>query len=253
MATEKTESDFRERFIRFQAVFNFRDVGGLPSRLGGTVRHRTLFRSDTLARLSEDDREAFAALGVQTVIDLRRPEEVATSGRIPAWAVPQYHHRHLDHPHWRHEDYTDELGVARFLADRYVELAAAGAADIARVVALVAAEETGPTVVHCVAGRDRTGTVIAFIFDLLGVEDEDIAHEYSLTELSDAAFEEWAIVNIPGFATRPPVPYYVSTPPEAMLLTLRDVRRAYGSVESLLTAAGLEPAAVERLRSKLLD
>lgn len=234
-------------FIPFQAVFNFRDVGGLAAR-GGTVKARTLFRSDTLARLADADRPAYAELGVATVIDLRRPEEVRT-GRAPDWAAPAYHHCHLDHPYWRHADYREELGVARFLADRYVELARTGHRDIARVVELIAADESGPTAVHCVAGKDRTGTVVAFVLDLLGVDDDAIAAEYALTERAEDLFAAWARLNVEGFADKPMVPYYVSTPPEAMLLTLREVRAEFGSVQQLL---GLSDAAVDRLRAKLI-
>ncbi|NUT36805.1 MAG: tyrosine-protein phosphatase [Hamadaea sp.] len=237
-------------FIPFKAVFNFRDVGGLAAADGARVRERALFRSDTLSRLSDDDRAAFAELGVRTVIDLRRPEEVSSAGRAPAWAAPVYRHWHLEHPYWDHSLYAGD--VARYLADRYVELAGHGAADIAGVVALVADEASGPTAVHCVAGKDRTGTVVAFVLDLLGVDEEEIAGEYALTERSEDAYSAWAKVNVPGFAEAPPVPYYVSTPPEAMLLTLREVRAAYGSVEALLTAAGLPAGTVERLRAKLL-
>jgi len=239
-------------FIPFQAVFNFREVGGLAAA-GGQVRARTLYRSDTLSRLCDADRATFAELGVQTVIDLRRHEEVTSGGRAPDWAAPDYHHRHLDHPYWNALDYDGDRGVARFLADRYAELARHGAADIAGVISLVAEPESGPVTVHCVAGKDRTGTVIAFILALLGVEEEAIAEEYALTELADPAFVAWAKVNIPGFADKPPVPYYISTPPEAMLLTLREVREAYGSVETLLTRAGLPAGTVERLRAKLVD
>jgi len=239
-------------FIPFQAVFNFREVGGIDAA-GGRLRAGALYRSDTLSRLVDADQATFKGLGVDTVIDLRRSEEISSAGRAPEWAAPAYHHRHLDHPYWNAGDYDPADGVARFLADRYAELAKFGAADIAEVISLVAAPETGTAVVHCVAGKDRTGTVIAFVLALLGVDEETIAYEYSLTELADPAYVAWANVNVPGFAEKPPVPYYVSTPPEAMLLTLREIRRAYGSVEALLTAAGLPAGTVERLRAKLLE
>ncbi len=61
-----------DRSIAFATVFNFRDLGGLPTTDGHTVRRGQLFRSDNLGRLGEVDREAFAALGVRRVIDLRR-------------------------------------------------------------------------------------------------------------------------------------------------------------------------------------
>jgi protein-tyrosine phosphatase len=236
-------------FIPFQAVFNFRDVGGLAAA-GGIVKTRTLFRSDSLNRLSDADRAVYGGLGIATVIDLRRPEEVLSAGRVPEWAAPAYHHCHLDHPYWRHSDYREELGVARFLADRYVELARNAHRDIAHVIELIADEDSGAVAVHCVAGKDRTGTITAFVLELLGVDDEAIAEEYALTEQAEGAFTAWARLNIEGFADKPVVPYYVATPADAMLMTLQELRAEFGSLQRLL---GLSDEAVDRLRAKLIS
>ena len=69
-------------------TYNFRDVGGYAGLDGRTVRWRRLFRADSLHRLGEADAEAFAELGVRTVIDLRRPFEVERYGRVAEHARP---------------------------------------------------------------------------------------------------------------------------------------------------------------------
>src|SRR5579871_1772019 len=81
-----------DRVIAFEQVFNFRDLGGYPAR-GGTLRWRTLFRADGLNRLQPGEEEAFGALGISTVIDLRTGEEADHGGRFPTdvWDV-SYHH-----------------------------------------------------------------------------------------------------------------------------------------------------------------
>lgn len=242
-----------ERSIAFAAVFNFRDLGGLTTADGRSVRRRTVYRSDTLSRLGAEDRDAFAALGIRTVIDLRRPAEVASMGRVPEWTQVVWRHNHLEHPTWDHSTYTAEIGVSRWLAERYLELAHYGKADIARVVGMLTDDDHGPTVVHCVAGKDRTGLIVALTLDLLGVPDDQIAADYALTERSAPMFSQWVRTAFPkeDHATTPP--FFTYTPAEAMLMTLHGLRRHHGSVTEYLIDAGLHRDRVQRLRERLLE
>ncbi|GHJ45114.1 protein-tyrosine-phosphatase [Catellatospora sp. TT07R-123] len=242
-----------DRSIAFTAVFNFRDLGGLPAGGGAVVRPGTVYRSDTLSRLIEADRDSFGALGVRTVIDLRRPSEVAAYGRVPEWTGVVWRHNHLDHPLWDHSTYTAETGVARWLADRYLELAHFGRGDIARVVGMLTDADNGPTVVHCLAGKDRTGLIVAMTLELLGVGDDEIAQDYALTGLSEAAFTRWFLQTHPEQAQQPTPIVYQQTPAEAMLITLHELRGRYGSVREYLVAAGLHPDRIAMLRDRLLQ
>ncbi|MEV4412328.1 tyrosine-protein phosphatase [Catellatospora sp. NPDC049609] len=242
-----------ERSIAFAAVFNFRDLGGLTTADGRAVRRRTVFRSDTLSRLGAEDRDAFAALGIRTVIDLRRPAEVASMGRVPEWTRVVWRHNHLEHPLWDHSTYTTEVGVARWLAERYLELAHHGKADIARVVGMLTDDQHGPTVVHCVAGKDRTGLIAALTLELLGVPDDQIAADYALTEHSAPAFTRWVRTAFPDEDHRNPPPFYTYTPAEAMLITLHGLRLRHGSIAEYLVGAGLHRERVDRLRERLLE
>ena len=63
-----------ERHVRFDSVFNFRDLGGYPAGPGRQTRWRTLFRADALDRLPDKSQRALIDLGLRTVIDLRRPD-----------------------------------------------------------------------------------------------------------------------------------------------------------------------------------
>src|SRR6266540_367612 len=71
-----------ERAVPFSTVFNFRDLGGYPAADGRRVRWARVYCSDGLWRLSADDFAEFASLGVRTVLDLRRPDELAADGRV---------------------------------------------------------------------------------------------------------------------------------------------------------------------------
>lgn len=238
------------RYIPFSACFNFRDVGGYPGLDGRTVRWRRLYRSDSLHRLADADREAFAALGVRTVVDLRRPVEIDRYGRIPTYEGLVYVHIHPEHQDWDEIPYDERVGFARWLADRYLDLTETGWAGIARAIEVIAAEESAPLVVHCAAGKDRTGVVCALTLSLLGVDDRDVAEDYSLSTAASERFTAWLRRQRPD--AKPLPAHYLASPPEAMLLFLDALRKRHGSVERYLLDAGLTRDHFAALRAHLL-
>lgn len=239
--------------LTFSAVFNFRDLGGYAGLDGRNVRSGAIYRSDTLSRLCDPDRETFDALGIRTVIDLRRPYEVERDGRCPEWNELAWRHIHPDHPEWDHGMYDENAGPARFLADRYRELAEHGRTALVQALGVIADPQAAPIVVHCVAGKDRTGVICALTLSLLGVSDVDIAADYALTERSGARYLEWLRANQPEAATNPTPVVYSVTPPEAMLLFLSELRERHGSVEEYVTGGGLTREQIATMRAHLLS
>ncbi|MGC1210041.1 MAG: tyrosine-protein phosphatase [Micromonospora sp.] len=235
----------------FPALFNFRDAGGYTGHDGRTVRRGRLYRSDSLHRIDETDREAFTALGIRTVIDLRRPEEVAKAGRVPAYDGLIYRHIHPEHPSWADVRYDPAQSLARWLADRYAALAQTGTAGVAEAVGLIADSANAPVVVHCVAGKDRTGIVCALTLAVLGVADDDITADYALSTEASARFSAWVTATTPAAKELPPP--FLASPAEAMTLFLTELREGYGSVEGYLRHAGVTDAHLAGLRDHLLD
>jgi hypothetical protein len=238
------------RALTFSATFNFRDLGGYAGLDGRMVRWRRLFRSDSLHRLDETDREAFVALGIRTVVDLRRPYEVTRDGRVPEYDGQAYHHIHPEHAEWHDTRYLEGQSLDRWLADRYLDLAREGAAGLGRALAVIADAEAAPVVVHCVAGKDRTGVVCALTLALLGVADEEIAEDYALSTAASAAFTEWLRANHPNLPDLPPP--FLASPAGAMRRFLADLRTEYRSIEAYAAHTGLTPAQVEAMRAHLL-
>jgi protein tyrosine/serine phosphatase len=238
------------RATAFSAIFNFRDVGGYPGHEGRTVRWRRLFRSDSLHRIDETDRDAFVALGVRTVIDLRRPYEVARDGRVPDYDGLSYLHIHPEHREWDEVPYDERLSLARWLADRYLDLAETGAEGLANAVGVIADSDAAPVVVHCVAGKDRTGVVCALTLSELGVPDATIAEDYALSTAASERFTAWVRGQLPQSAQTPPV--YYASPAEAMMLFLDGLRKRHGSIRGYLLDAGLTADQLAALRDHLL-
>ena len=239
------------RSLPFSAMFNFRDIGGYAGLDGRTVGWGRLFRSDSLHRLDDTDREAFAALGVRTVVDLRRPHEVTRDGRVPEFDGLAYHHIHPEHREWDEVPYDEAVGLERWLGERYLDLAETGVAGIGRALSVVADPEAAPVVVHCVAGKDRTGVVCALTLSLLGVRDEDIADDYALSTEASQRFSDWLRQQYPeAAATHRP---YFTSPAGAMSVFLDGLRERHGSIEGYVRDAGLTDAQIAALREHLLS
>ncbi|MFF5171325.1 tyrosine-protein phosphatase [Micromonospora sp. NPDC000089] len=239
------------RRIPFSAMFNFRDVGGYPGHDGRTVRWGRLYRSDSPHRLDGADLDAFTALGVRTVIDLRRPSEVERDGRVPERDGLAYRHVHPEHADWGQHRYHPEMDLARWLADRYADLAETGTAGLAEAVGLIADSANAPVLVHCLAGKDRTGIVCALTLSVLGVSDPDIAEDYALSSEAGERFSAWVAETMPE-AEQPPQPF-LSAPAEAMILFLDGLRERHGSIEDYLRHTGVTDAQLDALRAHLLE
>ncbi|AVT32233.1 protein tyrosine phosphatase [Plantactinospora sp. BC1] len=239
------------RTTTFQNLFNFRDVGGVAGLDGRLVRRQRLYRSDSPHRIDGIDREAFEALGIRTVIDLRRPAEVRQHGRVPAYDGLVYQHIHPEHALWQESAYAEEIGLARWLADRYHDLASTGSAGLVAALEVIADAEAAPVLVHCVAGKDRTGVVCALALSVLGVADADIAEDYARSTAASARFSEWLASTMPD---EPPLPApFLASPAEAMTLFLAELRDRHGSVPDYLVGAGLAPSRIDALRTHLLS
>ncbi|TDD56431.1 tyrosine-protein phosphatase [Nonomuraea terrae] len=238
------------RHIEFVSLCNFRDVGGYAAMDGRTVRWQRLYRADSLGSLADDDLTAFRALRVRNVIDLRHPFEVDKHGRVPETEGQLYHNLPIEGRRWDVATYTEELGVARFLADRYLEVAEDGVGNLRTALETIARADNAPVVVHCAAGKDRTGILTALVLSLTGVSQDDIVADYALTGLATERFtadwrhrhgdaELW-----PGFGL---------APADTMRFFLADLTSRHGSVERYVTQVlGLSADAIAELRAHLL-
>ncbi|MFG2041049.1 tyrosine-protein phosphatase [Dactylosporangium sp. NPDC048998] len=229
-------------------LFNFRDLGGYPVPGGRSTRWRRLYRSDSLSRIDPADASSFTALGVRTVIDLRRPREIERDGRIHAFDGLTYHHLNPMHAEWEEATDHDEPSDARWLANRYLDLAEHGHAAISAAVEVIAEADNAPVVVHCVAGKDRTGVVSAVTLGALGVPDEVIAEDYALTSAATDRTMAYLRGLHPEIAKMPD--RWLLSPAETMLIFLGDLRARHGSIRAYL---GLPEDTYARLEASLLE
>ena len=246
--------DLHTRHVDLETCCNFRDLGGYPTADGRRTRWRTLFRADSLTQLSPADLDMLDELGVRTVIDLRTALEVDSRGRFPADVDGiAYHHLPLTDTLPGSEDVPD-WDDAGFVSRRYVSYIDAGARAIAGALSVLADPGNLPAVFHCSVGKDRTGVLSAVVLGLLGVPDEVIVDDYTLSKAAmvrilerlRAEFAEAAEI-VARYA-----PVILSVEPGSMAGFLQELRARFGSFEAMADQLGWT-ATVAALRERLLE
>ncbi|MEO3868961.1 tyrosine-protein phosphatase [Nonomuraea sp. B12E4] len=185
------------RWIDLEGAVNARDLGGLPTSDGGETRRGRIFRADNLQGLTAADVSLLVTgLGLRHVVDLRSNAEVALEGPGPLTQVPEVRHHHLTlfAERGRHTDVdADTIDGDRVLpwAERELdeELRVSGIyfgylrdRPDAVVAALRAMSRTdGAALVHCAAGKDRTGVLSALALEVAGATREAIIEDYTAT------------------------------------------------------------------------
>ena len=237
------------RALAWGACLNVRDLGGLTTADGRRVREGALVRSDQLCRLNDGGREALLAHGVRTVIDLRTPAEVARDPD-PIWdehGVDYLHIPQQDEELWRALD-----GIARTRTERDSAAIDRRAENITAMARAVANAAPGGVLIHCLAGKDRTGIAVAMLLGVVGVSDADIAADYALSEAALASEKAAALAAAADEDARARIERGYDSRPETMLGTLTHLRVRHGGAVAYLTRAGLTATEVERIRARLL-
>jgi protein tyrosine/serine phosphatase len=176
------------RHLPLEGVDNFRDYGDYPVAGGRRLRRGRLYRSASHARATDEDLERLAALDIAVVVDLRRKEERKREpSRRPAGFRGLVIANEQDHEEdgWRDHIMNADLSAESFRAflinyyreapldERHI--------DLFRRYFLTLAEADGPVLIHCAAGKDRTGILAALTHHVAGVHRDDMTADYLLT------------------------------------------------------------------------
>jgi protein-tyrosine phosphatase len=228
----------------FPALLNARDLGGYPTVDGDVTRRRSLLRADDLAQLSPAGLQALLDYGVETVLDLRWPQESASSpSPVPQLAGVRYLSVSLL------ADTPDEWGaLGGWCAKEQWNCTVLQRLQprLRDALAAIAAAPPGPLLFHCVAGKDRTGLIAALMLALAGVIPSAIAADYaaSAENLRDAYLRRYADSDPKAIIEA------VRCPEETVYNMLEYLERA-GGMLAYLRRIGLEADEIARLRARL--
>jgi protein tyrosine/serine phosphatase len=255
-----TQTAPSDRVLPWEGCFNVRDLGGLPTADGRRTRWGALVRGDTLCRLTPAGQDELVRHGVRTVIDLRFPPELArdpvphpfrdgrdgvayVSAPLNAGQTPE-----------NTAEFYARYPTAQTRAELNVLDVDVNPVGIARVCATVADAAPGGVLLHCHAGKDRTGIVVAVLLALVGVADDLIAADYALSAWNlPGLTQEWLDSITQDPAERARLMRQAEPSPEAIQAVLDQLRTRYDGVEAYLRWGGLSDDEIAALRDRLLD
>jgi len=254
--------DLPPREKPLEGAINFRDVGGYATTDGRRVRRGRVFRSGALHHLSAEDERRLTELGIRWVCDLRSQEEVTEEPDALPDGVA-YAHMPLDAVDNRLERlialFINRRKFITMMPKMYVDtILERNAALYGRVLRHLADPSNLPAIIHCTAGKDRTGVAAALLLLLLGVPEETIVADYSQSNVYHAHFMQYgarAVQSLRRFGIRAEhlQPLLVADP-RSIRAALAHIQARYGGIEGYLTrAAGLDSATLVALRAALLE
>lgn len=250
------------RLLTLPGAFNVRDIGGYQTTDGRQVRWGQVYRAGSLSYLTDEGLAQLQTWGIRTVCDLRTTHEAET---MPTLLPDGVTYRHIP-LHERGEGRGRILATLTFRPHRIHDLVLYGyinlmlekrAPLIGDILRLIADPVNRPILLHCTAGKDRTGLAIALLLTLLGVPDEAIAADFSLSNLFyeevrrsiERDAKRLAVFGVQANNLRP----FLVAHPESLRLALAHIRQKYGTVTKYVCGrAGLESAIITQLQTELL-
>ncbi|WP_067534693.1 tyrosine-protein phosphatase [Nocardia crassostreae] len=236
--------------FRISGTFNFRDVGGARTTGGATVRAGALLRSAQLSRLDDAGRATLLALGVTDVHDLRGHAEIDFIGHD---ALPESVRLHVTPFDVRigetppHEARRHSTAAAHML-EVYREFPAMPEANAA-IKALADSVLGGTALVHCAAGKDRTGWAVATLLRAVDVTEDDVYADYLLSQDAVPTLRAYMTADMNEELSDD----LLGVKPEYLASATDSMTDMYGGIDGYLAEIGLTPEDRAALRARLLD
>ena len=247
--------DYLERHYPFEGCFNFRDIGGYPNQDGKRVKSGLYFRAGRQDRMTDQDLLKLSDLKISTQIDLRKPDEALQQGKGPLEVMGANYINIAVIPEGGSDQLSRLVGDTGISGKRYLGYLEFGPSSWLKIFEILANKDSLPVVLHCTAGKDRTGVSTAFLLSILGVSREVIEADYLLTNL-DTERQADFIENTAGYPEgydRETMISVAGVPKGAMKDFLDGVESKWGSVNEYLEKIGVTQEQMDMVRHNFLE
>ncbi len=254
------------RRVDLEGVENFRDYGGYAGAGGRRLKTGRLYRSAGHAQATEADLAAIAALELAVIVDLRRPDERL---RDPARRPSAFSGELIDNDEETLDDWRahitrgdlSEAGFRRYMVDYYRKAPFEPRhVDLFSRYFRALGQSEGAILIHCSAGKDRTGILAALTHHLAGVHQDDIVHDYLLTNDPERLARRLPTVVkiIADLSGRAPsedaVRVAMGVEAHYLATAFAAIEARFGGVDSYLEQAlGVDPPLRAKLETRLFD
>ncbi|KAG9231824.1 tyrosine/serine phosphatase-like protein [Amylocarpus encephaloides] len=258
-------------FVPVDGIPNFRDLGGYPvsTKPNHSVRQGIIYRCAEPSQVTPDGVGTLTKLGITHAYDLRSNDEIeravaAGRGGVTAWDGC----KRVFAPVFTDQDYSPEVLAVRFkdyatlgtegFVRAYTSILENAPPSYSVILSHLAHEPSKPLLLHCTAGKDRTGVICALVLSVCGVDDNTVAKEYALTEIGLS--RQWKESVIEHLSVHPALHgnmegawNMISAKAENMLAVLKVVGEKYGSAEGyMIENCRLTKEEIEMIKSNLI-
>jgi protein-tyrosine phosphatase len=238
----------QNRCIKLEGAFNFRDFGGYNTQNGTKIKTGLLYRSESLARLTNNDLNVFESLGIKVVCDLRahderrkEPDRIPNNSGIKSVHIPMKSKRH-------HElgliqiifalvtGKARKINFEQVLIEIYQEFVSGFLEEFSSILKLISDNNNLPILIHCKGGKDRTGFACALIQLLLDTPLELVEQDYLLTnkcflEIKEEYLSRFKYLSIFGVSREKLLPFFEARK-EYLETALNQIKKDYGTVNN---------------------
>ncbi len=249
------KDSFESRHHPFEGCFNFRDIGGYEARDGRTVKWGKYYRAGRQDRMTQADLEQAKALGIRTQIDLRGPIEIEDQGRGPLVDMGADYHNLQVIPEGGSLRLSQLVGDTAISGRRYLGYLEFGPDTWLRMFNIFASSESAPIVIHCTAGKDRTGVSTAFLLSVLGVDRDIIEADYRFTNIDVERQVDFVerTQGLPDDMDRATLMHHAGVPEDAITDFLDGLEAKHGGAVEYLRSIGVSDDQMKQVQEIYLE